>query len=75
MNRRKAIKILLHSPYYWKIWTSPDGNDHIRIPKSGKHWYLFLKACDKLGSIGKTFRAHVLSEFQIFMWDYYEPKQ
>lgn len=47
MNKRKAKKIF-NALYYFDTWIHPERMETIVVPHSGKHWYLWCKACDKL---------------------------
>lgn len=70
MNKRKAKKILFGKSYnYWCTWVHPNG-DSIRIPKSGKHWYLIHRACNRLGLLGKLYLEAIVLDFETFINKY-----
>jgi len=61
MNRRIANKIL-KSPYYFDLWTSPHETFDLFVPHSGKHWYLFNKACDTVGGEALKIKEEIRQE-------------
>ena len=60
MNRRIANKIVFSSPHYWDVWTSPNSKQFVDVPHSGKHWNIWLRACDTIGGV-----AHIIKENMI----------
>ena len=58
MNRRIARKIIDKScpSNYWDTWYHPEKQAYIKVPHSGKHWYLILKACATIGGDALEFQ-------------------
>jgi|GEM_PF-3940162 len=46
MKIRSAYKAV-NSHFYWNLYINEKGEEVV-IPASGRHWYLFQKACIKL---------------------------
>ena len=47
MKKRQRIKIIKNYISNCDLWVNPETSAKIYIPKSGKTWNLFIRACNK----------------------------
>ena len=47
MKKRQRIKIIKNYINNCDLWINPETSTTIYIPKSGKTWSLFIRACNK----------------------------
>ena len=73
MKKRQRIKIIKNYINNCDLWVNPETSAKIYIPKSGKTWSLFIRACNKK-SYNKIF-VNVIKAYYDYFCDIEKDKE